>query len=166
VTLLRTLFVALRGVLYATGFILLWGWIAFGAARRYDERLGIGLPAWGRPIGVLLMVPGGLLALVCLATFIVRGQGTPAPFDPPVVFVPTGPYRYVRNPMYIGAGFFLAGLALFQRSASILIFSAALLFAAHLFVLFFEEPDLERRFGESYTAYKRATNRWLPRLRR
>jgi protein-S-isoprenylcysteine O-methyltransferase Ste14 len=165
VTSSRTLFVALRGVLYATGFILFWGWLAFGASRRYDDRLGLELPAWATPIGILLMVPGGLVALACIATFIVRGQGTPAPFDPPVVFVPTGPYRYVRNPMYVGAGIFLAGLALFQRSVSILAFSAVLLFAAHFFVLFVEEPSLERRFGQTYLAYKRATNRWLPRFR-
>jgi protein-S-isoprenylcysteine O-methyltransferase Ste14 len=160
----RPVFVALRGVIYSAGFILFWGWLAFGAARRYDDRLGIELPAWAAPIGILLMVPGGLIALACILTFIVRGQGTPAPFDPPVVFVPTGPYRYVRNPMYVGAGIFLAGLGLFQRSAAILVLSAILLLAAHLFVLLYEEPSLERRFGESYLAYKRATNRWLPRF--
>ena len=36
----------------------------------------------------------------------------------------------------------------------------------HLFVLLVEEPSLEKRFGESYAAYRRATNRWVPRLPR
>ena len=39
----------------------------------------------------------------CIGTFVTKGQGTPAPFDPPREFVASGPYRYVRNPMYIGA---------------------------------------------------------------
>ena len=161
---MKHLFVAVRAVLYACGFVLLWGWLASGA-RRYDERLRIELPAALVAPGILVMVAGGLLVLACIWNFIVRGRGTPAPFDPPRVFVATGPYRYVRNPMYIGAGAFLLGFALLGRSVSVLLLGLALLLGAHLFVVFVEEPGLERRFGESYLAYRRSTNRWLPRLR-
>ncbi len=159
---MKALFVAVRAVLYASGFILFFGWLAM-SARRYDARLDLRLPAAGKIPGVLLMIPGGILALACVGNFIVRGKGTPAPFDPPRVFVATGPYRYVRNPMYVGGLAFLAGLALFEGSVSILLFSLLLLVVAHLLVVLYEEPDLERRFGESYLAYKRTVPRWLPR---
>jgi protein-S-isoprenylcysteine O-methyltransferase Ste14 len=99
-------------------------------------------------------------------TFVVRGRGTPFPLDPPVVFVPTGPYRYVRNPMYIGGALVLAGYGLLQQSASVVLLSVLFLLGAHLLVLLLEEPGLERRFGDSYAAYKQAVNRWLPRVPR
>ncbi len=109
------------------------------------------------------MVPGAVIVLACLASFILRGRGTPAPFDPPVTFVPSGPYRYVRNPMYIGAALVLAGYGLWERSAAIALFALVFFLVFHLFVVLVEEPGLERRFGESYRAYRRAVRRWLPR---
>ena len=160
---MKTFFVAVRAFLYAAGFVLLWGWLA-GSVRRYDAGLGIGLPSGSQPLGIVLAVPGALLVLACLGSFILRGHGTPAPFDPPVVFVPTGPYRYVRNPMYVGAALVLAGYGLFQRSFSVMLLTAGFLLMMHLFVILLEEPGLERRFGSSYAAYKRAVNRWLPRI--
>jgi protein-S-isoprenylcysteine O-methyltransferase Ste14 len=161
----KRLFVAVRAVLWSTGFVLLWGWLAVGALR-YDAVLGFELPAVLRPVGIVVGALGALLCLACIATFIVRGRGTPFPLDPPVLFVPTGPYRYVRNPMYIGGALVLAGYGLFQRSATVLLLSAGFLLIMHLFVLFLEEPGLDQRFGPSYIAYKHAVNRWLPRASR
>ena len=160
---MKTLFAAVRTAFYAVCFVLLWGWLASGV-RGYDARLNIGLsPAW-KPVGMFLMFLGAVIVLACLASFVVRGQGTPAPFDPPLTFVPSGPYRFVRNPMYIGAALALAGYGLWERSASIAIFALAFLLIFHLFVVLVEEPGLERRFGESYIAYKRVVRRWLPRV--
>jgi steroid 5-alpha reductase family enzyme len=159
----KTFFAAIRTAFYAVGFVLLWGWLASGV-RGYDARLNIALsPAW-RPVGMFLMVLGAVIVLACLASFVVRGQGTPFPLDPPVTFVPSGPYRYVRNPMYIGAAFVLGGYGLFERSASIAMFALVFLLIFHLFVVLVEEPGLERRFGESYLSYKKTVHRWLPRL--
>jgi protein-S-isoprenylcysteine O-methyltransferase Ste14 len=158
---MRTFFAAIRTVFYAVCFVLFWGWLASGV-RGYGARLDIGLsPAW-KPVGMLLMALGSALVLACLASFVLRGRGTPAPFDPPVAFVPSGPYRYVRNPMYIGAALVLAGYGLWERSAAVGLFSLAFLAIFHVFVVLVEEPGLERRFGESYIAYKRAVHRWLP----
>ncbi len=161
---MKRLFVAFRAVLYASGFVLLWGWLAEGA-RRYDPILGLRLPRL-QPLGVVLAVAGALLCLACIGTFIVRGRGTPFPLDPPVVFVPTGPYRFVRNPMYIGGALVLAGYGLLERSVSVLLLSAVFLLVMHLFVLLLEEPGLERRFGSTYAEYRRRVNRWLPRAPR
>ncbi len=55
------------------------------------------------------MVIGGAIGLICIVTFIVKGSGTPAPFDAPKNFVAWGPYKYVRNPMYIGGLILLIG---------------------------------------------------------
>jgi protein-S-isoprenylcysteine O-methyltransferase Ste14 len=161
---MKTLFVAVRAIFYAFCFVYFWGWLASGA-RKYDPRLGIAPSAVWKPVGVFLMVSGAILVLACIANFVVAGEGTPAPFDAPVVFVASGPYRYVRNPMYIGAALLLAGYGLLEGSAAIALLSILLLLAAHVFVVLVEEPGLQRRFGESYLAYKRDVRRWLPRRR-
>lgn len=160
---MKTLLVALRATLYAAGFILLWGWLAL-AVRQYDLPIGIALPAFLVPVGGAAMIAGAALAVACIGVFVVRGRGTAAPFDPPRAFVPSGPYRFVRNPMYIGGWLVLAGFGLLQRSASILLLSLGMLLAAHLLVVLVEEPGLRRRFGESYEAYCARTRRWIPRF--
>ena len=111
------------------------------------------------------MVVGLALALGCAATFVVAGEGTPAPFDPPRKFVAKGPYRYVRNPMYIGGFTALVGLGLYWRSPSVLILAVAWWMLFALFVLAVEEPMLRSKFGEEYHTYCRTVPRWLPRLR-
>ena len=108
------------------------------------------------------MIVGAAVAISCVAVFVARGRGTPAPFDPPREFVAQGPYRYVRNPMYVGGLGVIAGFGLYQRSLAIVLFALVFLCCAHLFVVFYEEPGLERRFGHSYLDYKRSVNRWLP----
>jgi len=159
---LKTLFSLLRSLIYVPAFILFFGWIAL-SVRVYDERIGLILPLWTRPFGIVLMTLGGTLDLICVLVFIIRGKGTPAVFDPPVEFVAIGPYKYVRNPMYIGGFILLIGFGLFHHSISILILSTVLMFLFHLFVVFVEEPGLEKRFGKGYIEYKNSVNRWLPK---
>jgi protein-S-isoprenylcysteine O-methyltransferase Ste14 len=66
--------------------------------------------------------------------------------------------------MYMGAGLALAGAALFYESASLLVYGAVFLFAAHLFVVWYEEPALRRSFGAEYEAYCHRVRRWRPGL--
>lgn len=161
----------LRSVVYGTLFLGFWAWLAL-QVRRFDpalsEALGgalaATLPAWTRGIGAVLMAVGGALALWCAATFVIHGEGgTPAPFDPPRAFVATGPYRRVRNPMYLALLGLLAGYAMWHRSPAMLGFVGLVWLLAHLFVVLYEEPKLEREFGEPYRAYRRSVNRWWPR---
>jgi protein-S-isoprenylcysteine O-methyltransferase Ste14 len=109
------------------------------------------------------MAAGGTLAFACVATFVNRGEGTPAPFDPPRKFVAAGPYRFVRNPMYIAAFTVLLGFGLYEQSPAILLFTLAWLLAAHLFVILYEEPHLHSTFGAPFDDYCRSVRRWLPR---
>ena len=115
--------------------------------------------------GLVLIVLGAALAVWCILTFALVGQGTPAPFDPPRKLVVAGPYRWVRNPMYVGAGAALAGAALYYQSAALMAFAAGFLVVAHLLVVFYEEPTLERTFGARYADYRNAVPRWVPTWR-
>ena len=116
-------------------------------------------------VGLTLVVLGGALAIWCILTFAIVGKGTPAPFDPPRKLVAAGPYRWSRNPMYIGAGTALCGAALFYQSAALVAFAAGFLVVTHLFVVFYEEPTLERTFGARYADYRNAVPRWMPTWR-
>jgi protein-S-isoprenylcysteine O-methyltransferase Ste14 len=158
----KTSFIALRAIIFGTGFILLWGWVALSLHHRYDTTLGFALPGWTRVLGIVLITAGGILAFACAATFVICGKGTPAPFDPPRKFVAAGPYKYVRNPMYIGGFIVLLGFGLFEQSAAILLFTLPWFLLAHLFVILYEEPHLRATFGEPYDSYCHSVRRWLP----
>ena len=160
---MKTLFVALRAAIFGTGFIFLWGRVALNLHHHYDITVGIALADWTRPLGIALMAAGGTLAFACVATFVTRGEGTPAPFDPPRKFVAVGPYSFVRNPMYIGGFIVLLGFGLYEQSAAILLFTLPWLLTAHLFVVLYEEPHLRSTFGAPYDMYCRSVRRWLPR---
>jgi protein-S-isoprenylcysteine O-methyltransferase Ste14 len=112
------------------------------------------------------MIAGGILVMICVMVFIFRGKGTPAVFDPPSEFVAAGPYAYVRNPMYIGGFILLIGFGLYHFSLSILILSFLLFGLFHLFVVFVEEPTLEKLFGNSYIEYRKTITRWIPGRKR
>lgn len=112
--------------------------------------------------GIVVGAVGVGLMFSCVFTFIRLGRGTPAPFDAPRRLVIRGPYRVVRNPMYIGAATVLAGVAIFFESPEIVIYAALFLLFFHLFVVFYEEPRLRRRFGPDYVAYCHRVGRWWP----
>ncbi|HEV2046317.1 MAG TPA: isoprenylcysteine carboxylmethyltransferase family protein [Chthoniobacterales bacterium] len=157
------MFVLVRAVVYATLFI---GFLLVYLPARFLAWSGIVRPEviGGQQIaGMIIVTIGGAIALWCVFAFVFIGKGTPAPFDPPRKLVIRGPYRFVRNPMYIGAGIALAGAALFYGSMSILIYAVAFLVAVHLFVLLYEEPTLRRTFGDDYNEYCSRVKRWLPR---
>lgn len=147
-----------------TVFLAFWAWIAL-RVKLLDRGIGLSLPASTRIAGLVLMVLGAIVGLACVGAFVARGRGTPAPFDAPRVFVATGPYRYVRNPMYIGGLTLLAGLALYERSPSILLLTIMVFAVVHLLVLLYEEPQLKARFGVTYAEYCQVVPRWIPKLR-
>jgi len=159
---MRSLWTATRALVYTSLFVWMWGWVAL-SLRPYDGRLGGALGTWAVPLGWAVIAVGAALAASCVWTFVRRGQGTPAPFDAPRRVVAAGPYRFVRNPMYLGGFLVLCGFGLVERSGAIVIFSALWLLVVHLAVVFLEEPDLRRKFGSTYEDYRRTVPRWLPR---
>lgn len=118
-----------------------------------------GLWQW---LGVWLIANGIGLAAWCVNLFNVEGRGTPLPLDPPKRFVASGPYRYVRNPMMLGAFLILWGETAALESWVLSCYTIGIMVLAHLFVRFWEEPDLARRFGQAYREYQRQVPRWIP----
>lgn len=158
------MFALVRAVTYASLFI---GLLLVFLPARILARSGITRPAELGMVefaGIALGVAGGVLAVWCILTFALVGKGTPAPFDPPRRLVISGPYRYLRNPMYLGAALVLLGAALFYRSQALAVYAACFLLATHLFVIGYEEPTLGRLFGGEYEAYRSSVRRWLPRV--
>lgn len=113
--------------------------------------------------GYVLVALGLALLVACIVGFAREGHGTLAPYDPPAALVARGPYRYTRNPMYVGVLAILGGLALARWSAPLAVYAAGVAMAFVTFVRVYEEPRLERQFGASYAAYKSAVPRWLGR---
>jgi protein-S-isoprenylcysteine O-methyltransferase Ste14 len=108
--------VLVRAITYATVFIgvvlvFLPGQVLSGAGVTRPTSFGAAQLA-----GMIVAAAGATLAIWCILTFALIGRGTPAPFDPPRRLVVRGPYRYLRNPMYLGAGLALAGGALFYEA--------------------------------------------------
>ena len=124
----------------------------------------LAVPLLFRVPGGFLMIAGSALYLSCLWDFTFTGRGTPAVWDPPVVFVSNGPYRFVRNPMYLAILGVLFGEALFFRSGSLGWMAAGIAAGFHFFVVVYEEPALKERFGPSYERYCSEVSRWLPRF--
>jgi protein-S-isoprenylcysteine O-methyltransferase Ste14 len=156
------MFVFVRAATYAalfTGLVLIY------VPTRLLSWSGIVRPATievQQVAGMIIGAAGAMVALWCIFTFAAAGKGTPAPFDPPRRLVIQGPYRFVRNPMYIGAGLALAGAALFYESLPLLGYTGLFFLATHLLVVWYEEPALRRTFGQEYEAYSDRVRRWWP----
>ena|SRR5579883_349766 len=146
--ILFTLIIPVAGAVYAP-----W-WILIHVGRSPEP---IVWPA------LILITAGVDLYVACLWLFANVGRGTPCPWDAPRRFVAVGPYRWVRNPIYIGALLVLVGEAWLFLSLPLLIYDGAAAVGCHLFVVGYEEPTLRRRFGAEYETYRRHVRRWFPR---
>jgi protein-S-isoprenylcysteine O-methyltransferase Ste14 len=162
-SVISRLFTALRGLFYSVAFVAAWVWLA-AYLQRFDAALGIRIPAWLRPFGWVLASTSAFLGFACIAAFLAIGRGTPAFFDPPRAFVAKGPYRYVRNPMYVGGFGMLFGAGFIVSSISIVLLAVGFFAVFHCFVVMYEEPALTRKFGDAYLKYCSSVSRW--RIRR
>jgi protein-S-isoprenylcysteine O-methyltransferase Ste14 len=113
--------------------------------------------------GILISV--GVPGLVdSFARFALEGLGTPAPVAPTQRLVVTGPYRYVRNPIYIAVVAVIFGQALLFGDWRLLWYGALLWLSFHVFVVIYEEPTLKQTFGTEYESFRTNVPRWIPRL--
>jgi protein-S-isoprenylcysteine O-methyltransferase Ste14 len=124
-------------------------------------RGGITTPAAWEALPVI--AAGIALYLWCVWNFAAVGRGTPGPWDAPRRVVATGPYRWVRNPIYLAALLIVLGEAWLFLSPPLLAYAGAAAVFFHLFVTGYEEPTLRRRFGGTYLQYQRRVPRWIPR---
>lgn len=119
------------------------------------------LPQW---LGAWLILNGLGLGGWCVWLFYTEGHGTPFPLDPPRYVVVSGPYRFVRNPMLLGAYVILAGETIVFRSSALLWYLGMLVLIGNLVVRYWEEPDLARRFGPCYRQHQKLVPRWIPSM--
>jgi protein-S-isoprenylcysteine O-methyltransferase Ste14 len=118
-----------------------------------------------RALGAALIAGGLLILLHAFARFVIDGVGTPAPTAPTERLVIGGPYRYVRNPMYLAVTALIVGQALLLGSAALVVYAAGIAAAFTTFVRAYEQPTLMRRYGDEYRAYCQAVPAWRPRRR-
>jgi protein-S-isoprenylcysteine O-methyltransferase Ste14 len=135
------------------------------AALRLDGILGLPrIPS--RPWNLILSMPflaGGFSLWLWSLWHFLKARGTPVPFNPPPRLVTSGPYADCRNPMILGVFIMLAGAGLYLRSPSLTVLLAPLFLAVSaLEFKYIEEPELERRLGDDYRAYKKRTPMFLP----
>ena len=107
---------------------------------------------------------GLLVLLICVHDFYVFGKGTLAPWDPPKRLVTGGPYKFVRNPMYVGVVCIVAGWGMIAGSYLLAGYAVFLVVGFHLRVLLYEEPKLAQQFPADWQRYSSRVNRWLPTL--
>jgi protein-S-isoprenylcysteine O-methyltransferase Ste14 len=157
--------ILLRALTYATVFVALFLVLVPQRILRASGYVWSGSPVWAEVLGSGLVIAGFALVLWCLLTFTFAGRGTAAPFDPPRKLVTVGPYRFVRNPIYIGAVIAMLGAALFLWSAWLVVYAVVVLIATHVLVILYEEPHLRSVFGQPYEEYLRTVHRWVPRWR-
>ena len=112
-------------------------------------------------VAALVLCVGTLLLLWCVREFYVTGRGTLAPWAPPERLVTSGPYRFSRNPMYLGVITILLGWWLLWDSRTLLIYTLAVMCAVYLRVRLAEEPWAARDFGAEWEAYRARVPRWL-----
>jgi protein-S-isoprenylcysteine O-methyltransferase Ste14 len=147
-----------------SAFFALWFWVLPGWLGFQVENRGIARWRWLAAIPSIL---GFAVAMRCVWDFGWTGRGTPAPMIPPQRLVVVGFYQYVRNPMYVGFTVGWIGLWIIFGHANLAAIGIAVAVAlgVHLFVYFYEEPTLRKKFGTEYEQYCHNVRRWCPRLR-
>jgi protein-S-isoprenylcysteine O-methyltransferase Ste14 len=111
-------------------------------------------------LGAVFFVAG--LALNIAGFVTQKRVGTnPIPFNPSTRIVAHGPYRFSRNPMYIGLALWTLGIAFLVDCAWMLLVVPIGLVVIDRLVITREERYLERKFGEEYLSYKRRVRRWI-----
>ncbi|MCP4627771.1 MAG: isoprenylcysteine carboxylmethyltransferase family protein [bacterium] len=126
---------------------------------------------WPLPSGLSWLIATSLIAIgigvIAWSAFHFRKvKGTPVPFNPPPTLVMTGPYQFVRNPMLTGVFLLLFGIGFAIKSLSLVVLYTPLYILANVWELKeIEEPELLKRLGEDYVAYKKQTPMFIPGMR-
>jgi protein-S-isoprenylcysteine O-methyltransferase Ste14 len=155
----RTLSLLIRNVVFTLAVPGLGGVWAPWSIATHGGHASVRLAWEGAPV----IAAGAALYFWCVWNFAAVGNGTPGPWDAPRRVVAVGPYRWVRNPIYIGALLVVLGEAWLFTAPRLLIYAAAMAVCVHLFVIGYEERTLARRFDGAYLEYRAAVPRWIPR---
>jgi protein-S-isoprenylcysteine O-methyltransferase Ste14 len=123
--------------------------------------LRLPLPLLPRVIaGALLIVAGLALGIWSVVHFRRTGQD-PAPWEPSPTLILEGPYRFTRNPIYVGMTVVQLGVGVCAANGWILALAPLALLLVHFTAVLPEEAYLAARFGEDYRRYQAAVRRYL-----
>ena len=114
----------------------------------------------GRVVGYALVAIGLALMGSAVGLFF-RAGTTPNPTQPTTTLVFRGPYRFTRNPMYVGNMVVTAGIGLAGNTWWPLVMAFVASAIVRRVVIAREEQYLEHKFGEPYVEYTKRVRRWL-----
>lgn len=120
--------------------------------------LPAGLPA--RWIGAIVFILALGLGVWALGTITRAGSNVPTN-RPTTTIVESGPYRFTRNPIYMGMFGVVVGLAIAFDNLWLLVMLVPFVLVIRYGVVAREEAYLERKFGDVYRNYRRRVRRWL-----
>ncbi len=123
------------------------------------DRFWLGWPTIS-VLAMLIGIPAIYLLGNALRAFLKAGNN-PEPWKEATVFIASGPYRYSRNPMYLGMALAYLGVALAVGSWGALTLLPVTLWLITRFVIAPEEAYLSGKFGDTYAAYRGNVRRWL-----
>ena len=139
---------------------------AGGFAAGYAAHRLLPIPLWPGPTPVGSLLGWGLLVVGVLlavgSAYLFRRAGTtPNPAKPTSALVLSGPYRFTRNPMYLGMAILYVGGTLLLNDPWPLAFLPVVMALVRRYVIAREEAYLERKFADEYRAYKARVRRWI-----
>lgn len=112
-------------------------------------------------VGGLLVLMVGLGIIASARIFFTRTGQSPVPWTPSPELISSGPYRFSRNPMYIGITLVEIGLGLALNNLWISLFAIPALLTVHFIAVLPEERYLSEKFGERYKTYLAQVRRYL-----
>jgi protein-S-isoprenylcysteine O-methyltransferase Ste14 len=117
-------------------------------------------PRLSKPIGFVLLLVGVSICIAAVRTF--RRAGTsPLLGTPTTTLVTSGPYRFSRNPIYIGYTLLYLGISFWANTLWPVVLLPVVLGVMHRAVITREEAYLQGRFGDAYSSYCQQVRRWL-----
>jgi protein-S-isoprenylcysteine O-methyltransferase Ste14 len=139
-------------LIYAAGLLLGWG------LQRLWPRLWLPV-SWARPLALALLL-AGLIGIAGVVAFR-RAGTTPNPWRATTSLVTGGPYRFTRNPMYVGFTLWYLAATSWVNALWPLLLLPLVLLVMQRGVIAREEAYLRRRFGREYEEYSVGVRRWL-----
>ena len=122
--------------------------------------------SWNRgsdPVGLALAIAGFAGLVWSISEFYRVARRTLEPWAAPRRLVTSGPYRFLRNPMYVAALTLVIGQAWWLHSLEVALYSAVLAVMFYLRVTLYEEPWLASTFARDWDVYKARVGRWGPK---
>ncbi len=117
-------------------------------------------PARAPILGTIIMVLSLAIGLPSVLNML-AAKTTPNPHRPTTALVFSGPYRFSRNPMYVGLTLLYVGLVIYFRVTWGLLLLPAIIWLVTIWVIVPEETYLEQKFGTAYLEYKSTVRRWI-----